>query len=147
MLITNLGTNPIFQVFLQIDDDTQLTCLNKIDCQVLYSNDFTPILNTIEPSHFYIGQTLTVRLKPKLQTYDKFAGIKLGMFNCAYRNLENYKSNSTDMIINCDSGDNIVEKITNFTVNFASGFSIISSFLLKQDLDPNLANFSSELCK
>ena len=147
MLITNLGTNPIFQVFLQIDDDTQLTCLNKIDCQVLYSNDFTPILNTIEPSHFYIGQTLTVRLKPKLQTYDKFAGIKLGMFNCAYRNLENYKSNSTDMIINCDSGDNIVEKITNFTVNFASGFSIISSFLLKQDVDPNLANFSSYYLK
>ena len=68
-LMADFKNNPLFTVSFQIDNTYTFTCTNPADCLVAYNVNYTPILYTMEPSHFCVGQPLTLRLTPFSQTW------------------------------------------------------------------------------
>ena len=142
-LMADFNNYPSFTVSFQVDNTYSFTCDNPSDCQIVYTPWNTPILYTLEPSHFYVGQNLTFRATPNSQTYPVLGQIKIGVGNCVSPVLNFYNDNSADMVLECVTGGNIVGKATNFTLSFASGFAKVSSFFQKQDVDPTLSTFSN----
>jgi len=124
------------------------SCPLSKDCLVYYHPNYTPYLQTLEPSHFYIGQNLTVKLTPKAAVTDNLIGIKLDRFNCFLGVPDGYTEVWNDLTLNCTTGgDFVVQKVTNFTVGYASGFSTIPSYFRKQDVDPTLSSFNTYFFK
>ena len=142
--MTDLSGNPIFKVSLGVDSKLIIACLDDWGCRVQFHPNYTPSLVTFEPAHFYIGQTLTFRLKPLGEASYMLNSIKIGKNNCIPNIPENFSENWGDMLLTCSTGDSYsVEKIKNFMVNFLSGYTSIPSFFLKQDVDPLLLNNNS----
>ena len=135
--------NPSFIVSLQVDGSS-FTCANASDCIVQYDPSFTPILYTMEPTHFYVGQNLTFRATPySYNLYSNMGLNRVGLSSCVIPELDEYTDNPTDMILKCSTGSNVVGKATNFTLGFYTGFAKITSFFQKQDLDPYLSTYSN----
>ena len=142
-LMSDFNNYPSFTVSFQVGGKYSFTCDNPADCQIVYTPWNTPIINTLEPSHFYVGQNLTFRVSPNSQNYAGLGHIKIGVSNCIVPSLDSYVDNSADMVLTCVTGGNIVGKVTNFTLSFTSGFTKVSSFFLKQDVDATLSTFSN----
>lgn len=116
-----------------------LNCATTSDCLVIYHPNMTANLVAFSPSHFYIGQALTMRVYPKSGTFDNLLGVKIGRNNCDLQVINNSNNNWNELLLNCLTMDNYIpEKITDFNINFVHGFSSVPFYFQKSDVDTTL---------
>jgi hypothetical protein len=85
-----------------------------------------------------------VKLLPKACLAENLKAFKLDRYVCFLGIPDGYVDNWSDLTMNCTTGgDFIAQKVTNFTVEYASGFALIPSYFKKQDVDPTLKSFNS----
>jgi hypothetical protein len=116
-----------------------LNCASTSDCLVIYHPNMTANLVSFSPAHFYIGQTLTMKVYPKSGTYDNLLGVKIGRNNCDPQVITGSSNGYGELLLNCLTMDNYVpEKITDFNINFLYGYSSVPFYFQKSDVDTTL---------
>ena len=76
------SSNQIYEVSLFYYDNLsnsvkEIICENPVDCQIIYSNDYTAILKSIQPTNIVVDSVLTLTFLRKLNEFKHFAFFKV----------------------------------------------------------------------
>jgi hypothetical protein len=130
-----------FSIYLEITMGTVTSSVKcSSTCSIIYSYDYSPTYVNLGPSHFYLGSLLSLRLTPRAGTPTTLKDVKLGRNNCVPIIPEDFNYNYNDVILSCNTGASFsAERISDYMINYMSGYTNKPTYAIKQDVDPTLA--------